>query len=73
MFGVHLLQRPGDAVGHRAGLAGHAAADDVGRHVDLLPQLDREERSVGLLGEVLVGEVAVEGATVDGEFAGTLR
>src|ERR1700689_1964035 len=68
-LGVHLLEGAGDPVRHRPGLAGDAAAGHVGRHVDLLAQVHRQERGVGLLGKVVVGEITVERASVDDQLA----
>jgi len=68
-LGIHLLQRAGDAMRHGAGLAGHAAAGDVRGDIDLLAQVHREEGRVGLLGEILVGEIIVERPAVDDELA----
>jgi hypothetical protein len=42
---------------------------DVRGHVDLLAEVDRQERGVGLLGEVVVREIAVERASVDDQLA----
>src|SRR4051794_2404196 len=59
-LGIHLLQRAGDTVGDRPGLAGDAATADVRRNIDLLLHVDHEERRVSLLREVFVREIAVE-------------
>ena len=61
---VHLLEGTRNAVSDRTGLAGDTTASDVDRHVDLLAKVNREERGISLLGEILVGEVAVKGATI---------
>lgn len=67
---VHLLQGAGDAVRHGAGLTGDTAAVHVGRDVEFVLQLHGEEGLVGLLGKILVREVAVKVATVGDELAG---
>ena len=64
-----------DAVGHRAGLAGNAAAGDVRGHVDLLLEVHRQEGRVRLLGKVVVREVALTTGVfvaVDGQLAAAL-
>src|ERR1700722_8085477 len=71
-LGVHLLQGAGDPVRARAGLARDAAAGDVRRHVDLLAEVDGQERGVRLLGEIVVREVVLELAAVDGQLAAAL-
>ena len=49
--------------------AGNSPAGNVRGDVDFLPHVDRQERRVGLFGEVFVGEVTVELATIDEKFA----
>src|SRR5271165_1226591 len=69
---VHLLQRARNPVRDRPGLARDAAAGHVGRHVDLLAKVDGQERGIRLLGEVVVREVPLELASVDGQLAGAV-
>jgi len=68
-LGIELLEGAGDTVSNRTGLAGDAAASDVGGDIDLILHLDGEEGDVSLLGEVLVGEVVVERAAVGDQLA----
>ena len=71
-FGIELLQRAGDAVGHGACLPADTTSADVGTDVELVAQLNRQQRRIGLLGEILVGKIAIQLAPVDDEFAGAL-
>ena len=53
---------------YSTGLAGDAAAGNIGVHVDFLAHVDDEERCVRLLREVFVAEVGFEIAAIDHEF-----
>src|SRR5208283_2399175 len=72
-LGIELLESPGDAVRHGAGLPADPAAAHVDRDVELLAHLDGEEGRVGLLGKILVAKVVLEFAAVGDQLAGAFN
>ena len=68
--GVELDQRAGDGQPQRAGLAGHAAAAQVGDDVEGVRPLGDRQRLAHELLVHLAREVRLEGAAVQGELAG---
>src|SRR5690625_3339652 len=64
-LGVDLVERAGHAEAQRAGLTGDAAAGDDGDDVEAAFEVEQHERGLHQLLVEPVGEVVVQGATVD--------